>query len=60
MKSPRGPNSARILISVTPELKAELEAEAERARRTLSDYIRNLLQFERMKWARKLMQGESR
>ena len=43
MKSSRGSNTARILVSVSPELKAELEAEARDNVRSLSDYVRILL-----------------
>ncbi len=50
MKSSRGSNTARILVSVSPELKAELEAEARDNVRSLSDYVRILL-TKRWKWA---------
>lgn len=43
--------TARIGVSVTPALKAALEAEAWEEQRTLSDYIHGLLE-RRGKWAR--------
>ena len=51
MRQPRNPRSAKIALSVTPLLKAELEAEAWEEQRTLSDYIYGLLE-RRGKWAR--------
>ena len=47
----RNTRTAKIGISVTPLLKAELEAEAWECQRTLSDYIFGLLE-RRGKWAR--------
>ena len=50
---PRNPNprSSAISFSVTPALKAELEAEAWEVQRSLSDYVRGLIE-RRGKWAR--------
>jgi len=51
MANPRNPRAAKIAISVTPAMKAELETEAWEEQRTLSDYIYGLLE-RRGKWAR--------
>lgn len=50
---PRNPNprTEKITFSVTPTLKAALEAEAWEEQRSLSDYVRGLLE-RRGKWAR--------
>jgi hypothetical protein len=50
-RPPHNPRTARIAFSVTPALKTELEAEAWECQRTLSDYIRGLLE-RRGKWSR--------
>lgn len=46
-----GPRSERISFTVTPALKAELDAEAWEEQRSLADYVRGLLE-RRGKWAR--------
>lgn len=51
MAQRRNPRIAKIAVSVTPAMKAELEAEAWEEQRTLSDYIHGLLE-RRGKWAR--------
>ena len=52
----RNPRTARIAISVTPTVKAELEMEAFEEQRSLSDYIAGLLE-RRGKWARTVSSG---
>ena len=47
----RVPRTARIALNVTPALKTALETEAWEEQRTLSDYVRGLLE-RRGKWAR--------
>jgi hypothetical protein len=47
------PRTAQISFSVTPALKAQLEAEAWESQRSLSDYVRGLLE-RRGKWAREV------
>lgn len=51
MSRPHNPRTERIAFSVTPALKTELEAEAWEEQRSLSDYVRGLLE-RRGKWAR--------
>lgn len=51
MRPPRDPRTERIAFSVTPALKAALEIEAWEESRSLSDYVRGLLE-RRGKWAR--------
>lgn len=53
MKTPARPHprTEKLTISVTPTLKAALEAEAWESQRSLSDYVRGLLE-RRGKWAR--------
>ena len=51
MSRPHNPRTERIALSVTPALKTELEAEAWEEQRSLSDYVRGLLE-RRGKWAR--------
>jgi len=51
MARPRDPRSERITFTVTPALKAELDAEAWECQRSLADYVRGLLE-RRGKWAR--------
>ena len=51
MPRQRNPRTARIAVSVTPVVKAELEFEAFEEQRSLSDYIAGLLD-RRGKWAR--------
>jgi len=48
---PSIPRTERITFTVTPALKAELDAEAWEEQRSLADYVRGLLE-RRGKWAR--------
>jgi len=47
----KDPRTERISFTVTPALKAALDAEAWEEQRSLADYIRGLLE-RRGKWAR--------
>lgn len=51
MPRKENPRSSKITFSVTPALKASLEAEAWEDGRSLADYIHGLLE-RRGKWAR--------
>lgn len=51
MPRPTQPRTEKVTFTVTPALKAELEAEAWESSRTLADYVRGLLE-RRGKWAR--------
>jgi len=50
-KRVRNPRTNKLTISITPELRAALEAEAWECERTVSDYVYGLL-TRRGKWAR--------
>jgi hypothetical protein len=52
----KDPRTERISFTVTPVVKAELDAEAWECQRTLADYVRGLIE-RRGKWARSVGQA---